>query len=76
MQISGKKTTQRRYLTEIVRTFPKAKQFECKNTLKVVDLKLSRHVFIDYKTFKQATGTMIPLVYVGSIEIKSASRIE
>ena len=23
----------------------------------------------DYKTFKQATGTMIPLVYVGSIVI-------
>ena len=24
---------------------------------------------IDYKTFKQTTGTMIPLVYVGSIVI-------
>ena len=29
-----------------------------------------------FKTFKQATGTMILLVYVGSIVIRPASRIE
>ena len=28
-----------------------------------------RAIKIDYKTFKQTTGTMIPLVYVGSIVI-------
>ena len=32
--------------------------------------------YSDYKTFKQATGTMILLVYVGSIVIWPASSIE
>ena len=47
----------------------------------IVPLKGMKHmnmglILDDYKTFQQATGTMILLVYVGSTVIQSASRIK